>query len=87
MEENQQKQRRTAAQEFEESLEQLQNILQEDENTEEENTHSISDTTNNGKVTDNSSGIDLASWEDAVADIEQYLENKNRNKNKSVGDG
>ena len=92
MEENQQKQRRTAAQEFEESLEQLQNILQEDENTEdenteEENTHSISDTTNNGKVTDNSSGIDLASWEDAVADIEQYLENKNKDKNKSVGDG
>ena len=82
MEENQQKQRRTAAQEFEESLEQLQNILQEDENTEEENTHSISDTTNNSKVTDNSSGIDLASWEDAVADIEQYLENKNKDKNK-----
>ncbi|KST66824.1 hypothetical protein [Mastigocoleus testarum] len=87
MEENQQKQRRTAAQEFEESLEQLQNILHEDENTEEENTHSISDTTNNSKVTDNSSGIDLASWEDAVADIEQYLENKNKDKNKSVGDG
>lgn len=83
MEENQQEQRRTAEQALEEALEQLENILQEDENTEEQNTQSVSDTTNNKQVTDGSSGIDLATWEDAVADIEQYLENKNKNKNKN----
>ena len=80
MEENQQEQRRTAAQAFEQSLEQLQNILQEDENAEEQKTESVGDNTNNKQVADNSSGIDLAAWEDAVADIEQYLENKNKNK-------
>lgn len=82
MDENQQEQRRTAEQALEEALEQLENILQEDENAEEQNTEAVSDTTNNKQVTDNSSGIDLASWEDAVADIEQYLENKHKNKNK-----
>lgn len=80
MEENQQEQRRTAAQEFEQSLDQLQSILQENENAEENNTKSVSNTTDNKQVNDRSSGIDLAVWEDAVADIEQYLENKNKNK-------
>ena len=85
MEENQQEHRRTAAQEFEQSLEQLHNILQEDENAEEQKTESLGDNTNNKQVADNSSGIDLAAWEDAVADIEQYLENKH--KNKSIDNG
>ena len=80
MEENQQEQRRTAAQEFEQSLEELQNMLQEDENTQEHNTESAGDNTKNKQVANNSSGIDLTVWEDAVADIEQYLENKNQNK-------
>lgn len=82
MEEKQQEQRRTAAQAFEQSLEQLQNILQEDENAEEQDTQVVSDTKNYKQVDDKTSGMDLAVWEDAVADIEQYLENKNKNKNK-----
>ena len=82
MEENQQEQRRIASQAFEQSLEQLQNILQEDENEEDRDTEAVDDATNNKQVAgdSDSSGIDLEAWEHAVADIEQYLENKKKNK-------
>ncbi|RCJ25721.1 hypothetical protein A6S26_15405 [Nostoc sp. ATCC 43529] len=66
-----------AEQEFEEALEQLEDILQEnpteDEDTPKLHTESASELEAND-LTD----IDLAAFEDAVADIEQYLEQKTK---------
>lgn len=82
MEPNENNLRRSADQEFIESLNQLENILHETENQREkkpdpkstpEDTSTLDTTKNPGEQGD-SSEIDLAAWEDAVADIEQYLE-------------
>ncbi|MTJ49405.1 hypothetical protein [Dolichospermum sp. UHCC 0259] len=42
--------------------------------------HSISDMSNstNQESSENTHTFDLAAWEDAIADIEQYLEQKNK---------
>jgi hypothetical protein len=68
MEPNQHQQRRAADQEFQESLNQLEGILNnsltEDEETQTED------------ISEAELDIDLAAFEDAVADIEQYLEEK-----------
>ncbi|MFN6481401.1 MULTISPECIES: hypothetical protein [unclassified Nostoc] len=73
MEQNQPEQRLAADQVFQESLEQLEDILQESL-TEEEipqlHTSNFTEIELDQDLTD----IDLAALEDAVADIEQYLE-------------
>jgi hypothetical protein len=79
MESNQQHNRQEADQEFQAALEKLQDILTESE-TEGEAIPNIS-TTNANTVEQNEDATDtnLAAWEDAVADIEQYLEGKTKN--------
>ncbi|AKG20222.1 hypothetical protein [Calothrix sp. 336/3] len=72
LEPNQQEQRRAALQEFLESLEQLEDILQEEEN-EPIPTPPIVES---HESKENPGAIDLAAWEDAVADIEQYMAKK-----------
>ncbi|MBE9256302.1 hypothetical protein IQ228_02575 [Dolichospermum sp. LEGE 00246] len=58
-------------QDIEELLNQLEDIVLN---------HSISDTSNstNQESSENTHTFDLAAWEDAIADIEQYLEQKNK---------
>ncbi|MBW4455956.1 MAG: hypothetical protein KME55_26515 [Nostoc indistinguendum CM1-VF10] len=82
MEQSQPQKRRIADQVFQESLDQLENILQESSDEEEEipqlaQLHS----SNFSEVEDQDlTNIDLAALEDAVADIEQYLEEKTKTK-------
>ncbi|WP_306426838.1 hypothetical protein [Nostoc sp. CHAB 5836] len=74
MEQSQPQQRRAADQVFQQSLDQLEDILQESSTEEEEipqlHTSSLSEVELDQDLTN----IDLAALEDAVADIEQYLE-------------
>jgi hypothetical protein len=78
MESNQQHNRHEADQEFQAALEQLEDILTESE-TEDAAIPDIS--TGNANAVEPSEDItdaDLAAWEDAVADIEQYLEGRTK---------
>lgn len=78
MEQNQQPQRRAADEEFQQSLEQLENILQVN-STEDEVTPKLhTSTTDEVELDQDFSGIDLKAFEDAVADIEQYLEQRKK---------
>ena len=74
MEQSQPQQRHVADQVFQESLDQLEDILQESSTEEEKisqlHTSSLSEVELDQELTN----IDLAALEDAVADIEQYLE-------------
>jgi hypothetical protein len=70
MEPNQHQQRRAANQEFEQSLDELEDILHENL-TENEATQTEEPT--EIELVDDMTDIDLAAFEDAVADIEQYL--------------
>lgn len=76
MEPNQQDQRQTAAQEFQAALDELEEILQEhpteDEATPELYDGSVSDA-QLAKEDEDLASIDIEAFEDAVADIEQYL--------------
>ncbi|MBU7581470.1 MAG: hypothetical protein KAF91_00900 [Nostoc sp. TH1S01] len=72
MEPNQHQQRRAANQDFEESLNQLGGILHEENLAENEATQAEEIT--DADLADELTDIDLAAFEDAVADIEQYLE-------------
>ncbi|MCC5636531.1 hypothetical protein LC593_11780 [Nostoc sp. CHAB 5844] len=73
MEQNDHHQRRAADKEFQESLNQLEGILHESlTENEEAQTEEITEDEFDNELTD----IDLAAFEDAVADIEQYLEEK-----------
>ncbi|AFY49961.1 hypothetical protein Nos7524_4197 [Nostoc sp. PCC 7524] len=77
MEPNQQQHRQEAAQDLEAALEQLEDILQEDSTDDQE----ISDITGNANAVEqieDATDADLAAWEDAVADIEKYLEEKTK---------
>lgn len=67
MEQNQDSDRRAADQKFQESLEQLEDILQT-KSPEESKKAKLADTTE----------IDLAEFEDAVADIEAYFDQKGK---------
>ncbi len=78
MKHNQQENRHHANQEFLQSLELLSKMLEEtvpqkektpelDTNTSEKNNHQVAQTTENSE-------IDLSIWEEAVADIERYLQ-------------
>ncbi|MDZ8055564.1 MAG: hypothetical protein RMX68_011855 [Aulosira sp. ZfuVER01] len=76
MEQNQQEQRQTAAQEFQAALDELEDILQENPSE-----HEATQGLDNGSVSDAQlaqedeelASIDIEAFEDAVADIEQYL--------------
>ncbi|MFB2771356.1 hypothetical protein ACE1AT_19010 [Pelatocladus sp. BLCC-F211] len=86
MEQNQDQQRRVADQEFQKSLDQLQQILQDDSTQTEQTPQSPSDDQSDApkeplrdrQITETSSIIDLDLWEDAVADIEQYFQQKGK---------
>ncbi|GAX44016.1 hypothetical protein NIES4075_50330 [Tolypothrix sp. NIES-4075] len=75
MEQNQQ-QRRAAAKEFLQSLNQLEDILQESLTEEEETPKTDTVKTSDAELIEIKAEIDLEALEDAVADIEQYLEKK-----------
>ncbi|MEH1941366.1 MAG: hypothetical protein V7L01_14260 [Nostoc sp.] len=79
MEQSQPQERRAADRVFQQSLDQLEDILQES-STEEEipqlDTSSVSEVELDQELID----IDLAALEDAVADIEQYLEERTKTK-------
>jgi hypothetical protein len=75
MEQNQQENRLNAATEFQKSLDQLEDILQED--TEDETLVLDSDSMATD-IEEANTPIDLAAWEDAVADIERYFEEKGK---------
>ncbi|MFN6461756.1 MAG: hypothetical protein RMZ41_007895 [Nostoc sp. DedVER02] len=86
MEPIQPQQRRAADQVFQQSLDQLEDILQEISTEEEEipqlaQLHSTN--FSEVEVDQDSIAIDLAALEDAVADIEQYLEEKTKTQEKS----
>ncbi|MBO3457627.1 hypothetical protein G7B40_008915 [Aetokthonos hydrillicola Thurmond2011] len=74
MEENQQQQRRAAAKEFLQSLNQLENMLQVNENQDEQEIPELNSGINDEQVATSPLTIDLEAFEDAVADIEQYFE-------------
>lgn len=80
MEPMQEQQRRAAAQEFQESLDQLEGILQTD-TPEEETTSKLHNHHNTTELLNNDTDvIDLDALEDAVADIEEYLAKKTKGK-------
>lgn len=74
MEQNQQH-RRAAANEFLKSLDELEDILQ-DPTEEEETLKTDTAKTSDPELVEIKAEIDLEALEDAVADIEQYLEKK-----------
>lgn len=75
MEQNQQ-QRRAAAKEFLKSLNELEDILQESPTEEEQTLKTDTAKTSDAELIEIKTEIDLEALEDAVADIEQYLEKK-----------
>jgi hypothetical protein len=75
MEPNQQEQRVAANQEFIESLNQLEDILQQNPPETEEATL-VENQPEEIAEAEPDDKIDLAAWEDAVADIEKYLEGR-----------
>jgi hypothetical protein len=77
MEQNQQ-QRGAAAKEFLQSLNELEDILQETPTEEEETPKTDIPKTSDTEPIEIKAEIDLEALEDAVADIEQYLENKRK---------
>jgi DNA topoisomerase VI subunit B len=77
MEQNQQK-RGAAAKKFLQSLNQLEDILQESLTEEEETPQTDTAKTSDAEIIEIKAEIDLEALEDAVADIEQYLEKKRK---------
>ncbi|BAZ40924.1 hypothetical protein NIES4101_68860 [Calothrix sp. NIES-4101] len=75
MEPNQKELRTVANQEFIEALNQLGDILQESPPDEEE-AALVEIQPEESSESESDQKFDLAAWEDAVADIEQYLENR-----------
>lgn len=75
MEQNEAKQRNSVAKEFEESLDRLQHLLEEDGAPEEQLEVKKSNTL---PSVEESLKFDLDDWEDAIADIEQYFESKDK---------
>ncbi|MEH2251029.1 hypothetical protein [Nostoc sp.] len=80
MEPIQPQQRRAADQVFQQSLDQLEDILQESSTEEEEIPQLHTSTVTEVELDHDLTNIDLAALEDAVADIEQYLEEKTKTK-------
>ena len=79
MEPNDQEKRQGAAKEFQESLEHLQHLLEENQ-TEELVTESQFDPIPQEPTVEDSPIFNLDEWEDAVADIEEYFKNKDKDK-------
>jgi hypothetical protein len=77
MEQNQQK-RGVAAKKFLQSLNQLEDILQESPIEEKETPKTDIAKTSDTELIEIKAEIDLEALEDAVADIEQYLEKKRK---------
>jgi hypothetical protein len=75
IEPNQPENRQAADEEFLKSLNQLENILQENPLIEEE-VAPLEEKLNTTPVPEPELKIDLAAWEDAVADIEQFLQSR-----------
>ncbi|MBK1989070.1 hypothetical protein A0J48_016235 [Sphaerospermopsis aphanizomenoides BCCUSP55] len=80
MEHIQQRQRCAASQEFQQSLNQLEDILQVNFSDHQSITELTNSNTTNEKISENTEAIDIAALEDAVADIEQYLAQKEKNR-------
>lgn len=80
MEHNQPEERQDADKEFLQSLDQLEDILHEEEQTPPQKPQFKPPTPTQAKPQQAKSSmeIDLAAWEDAIADIEQYFANKEK---------
>ncbi|WP_414550717.1 hypothetical protein [Anabaena sp. CCY 0017] len=76
MEQNQHKQRHSADQEFQKSLEHLEDILPENLAEDEAKPKLARSSRDEGELIEDLIDIDLAELEDAVADIEAYLDKK-----------
>lgn len=77
MEQNQDQQRRTAKNEFFQSLDELEDMLHNP--TEDKTTLEVDTSSANDDQVVESSVIDMEAFEEAVADIEQYLEQEKGN--------
>lgn len=77
MEQNHQ-QRRAAAKDFLESLGELEGMLQPAGEEETPKTDSAKINENDAELLEGMADIDLEAFEDAVADIEQYMQNKSK---------
>lgn len=75
IESNQPEHRQAADEDFLKSLNQLENILQENPLIEEE-VAVVEEKSNTTPLPEPEPKIDLAAWEDAVADIEQFLQSR-----------
>ncbi|MBC1239369.1 hypothetical protein [Nostoc sp. 2RC] len=64
--------------EFQEALEQLEDILQENPTEDEDTPKLHNQSADEVELNKDLTNIDLAAFEDAVADIEQYLEEKTK---------
>jgi hypothetical protein len=82
MEQNEQGKRKGAAKEFEKefekSLDHLQHLLEENQTEEQLAPDLVVDSAQREEIVEESPIFDLAQWEDAVADIEQYFESKDK---------
>ncbi|WP_414622868.1 hypothetical protein [Calothrix sp. CCY 0018] len=81
MEHNEEGQRNSAAEEFQKSLDELQLLLEEsqtEEQPEKELEKELEVDNTKAKPAEESPKFNLAEWEDAVADIEQYFESKEK---------
>ncbi|MBF2016567.1 MAG: hypothetical protein IGS23_15480 [Rivularia sp. T60_A2020_040] len=82
MEQNEQGKRQGAAKEFQEILEHLQHLLEEDQTAEQIVPELAVDPILEEQTVEDSPIFDLADWEDAIADIEQYFQSKEKDKDK-----
>lgn len=72
-------QRYDAAQEFQQSLLQLEDILQVNSTINQVNNKLDTSSSMNDSLSKKTDAIDISALEDAVADIEQYLARKQKN--------
>ncbi|MBD2570921.1 hypothetical protein [Anabaena lutea] len=72
-------QRYDAAQEFQQSLLQLEDILQVNSTINQVNNKLDTSSSMNDSFSNKTDAIDISALEDAVADIEQYLARKQKN--------
>ncbi|MEO0934134.1 MAG: hypothetical protein AAFY21_10390 [Cyanobacteria bacterium J06641_2] len=78
MEHNEQGQRDSAAEDFQKSLDELQHLLEENQTEEQPEKELKIDNTELKQPVEKAPKFNLAEWEDAVADIEQYFESKDK---------
>ena len=81
MEPNEQGQRNSSTNDFQKSLDELQHLLEEDEaqqQPQEKKPTQPENAPQPKKANKKSTEFDLAEWEDAIADIDEYFKNKNQ---------